>query len=258
MTQDPDGAARWHGSRDQALSFGAVADGYERVRPGYPEEVARWAFGARACRVVDVGAGTGKWTRVVRDLGHDVVAVEPDPYMRARLTGVLPHVEVLSGTGEALPLADGSVDAVTFAQSWHWVDPEAGTAEAARVLRRGGRLVLVWNRRDPEAPVTRAVTATVTDVEPSLLERSTADSSALAEVPRLRAPLVHDGTLEVRNDVLLTVDDAVALAATWSYVALSAARDELLDGFRERLTDVADAGRVVLAQRTFAYRFRLA
>ncbi|MFC5382562.1 class I SAM-dependent methyltransferase [Aquipuribacter nitratireducens] len=257
MTQDPDGAARWHGSRDQALSFGAVAEGYERVRPGYPAEVARWAFGDRPRRVVDVGAGTGKWTRVVRDLGHDVVAVEPDPGMRARLAGVLPDVEVLAGAGEALPLPDGSVDAVTFAQSWHWVDPDAGTAEVARVLRPDGRLVLVWNRRDPEAPFTRAVATTVADVEPGLLERSTADSSALAEVPRLPGPLVHDGTLEVRNDVPLSLDDAVALAATWSYVALSAARDELLDGLRGRLEGLADGGRVVLAQRAFAYRFRL-
>ncbi|WP_336923849.1 class I SAM-dependent methyltransferase [Aquipuribacter sp. SD81] len=250
---DDDRLRTW---RAQALSFGAVADGYERVRPGYPPATATWALGPAPLRVADVGAGTGKWTRVLRDLGHDVTAVEPDPGMRARLSQVLPDVDVREGSGERLPLPDASVDALTFAQSWHWVDPSAGTAEAVRVLRPGGRLVLVWNRRDPDAPLSRAVAATVADVEPELLERAAADSTDLAAVPRLPGPLVHDGTHEVRNDVVMPVADALALAATWSYLALSGARDDLLAGLGDRLSAVADAdGRVVLAQRTYAYRF---
>jgi SAM-dependent methyltransferase len=244
-------------SDGQALSFGAVADGYERLRPGYPAATVRWALGDAPLRVADVGAGTGKLTRVLRAAGHDVLAVEPDPLMRERLARALPGITVEAGSGEALPLATASVDAVTFAQAWHWVDPSRAVPEVARVLRPGGRLVLVWNLRDADAPFSRAVRDTVAGVEPALLERSTADTAARTTAPVLPGDaLVPDGSHVARNDVVLPVDDAVALAGTWSYVALSASRDRLLQGLRERLLAAADsAGRVVLAQHTHAHRF---
>ncbi len=80
--------------------------------------------------------------------GLDVVAVEPTPGMRETFSRVLPDVEVLDGTGESIPLADASVDAVLMAQAWHWVDPDTAAPEVARVLRPGGRLGLLWNVRD--------------------------------------------------------------------------------------------------------------
>lgn len=135
-----------------ARSFGSAVDAYEHGRPGYPTEVAAWLVSEGARRVVDVGAGTGKFTRVLADVvagtDADVVAVEPDAAMRSRLAEVLPDVRALDGSGEAIPLPDGSADLVTFAQSWHWVDRDAGVAEVARVLRPGGVLGLVWNVRD--------------------------------------------------------------------------------------------------------------
>lgn len=139
---------RWQ-QRDLANSFGEQAGLYERARPDYPDAAVTWLVGA-ARRVADVGAGTGKLTRVLRRLGREVVAVEPDAAMRAELVAAVPGVEVLAGTGEALPLPDTSVDAVTFGQAWHWVDPAAGSIEAARVLRPGGVLGLVWNARDQQ------------------------------------------------------------------------------------------------------------
>ncbi len=133
--------------RRLARSFGPVAETYERVRPDYPAEAVAWTCGD-ARRVVDVGAGTGKMTRALLATGCAVTAVEPDPLMRERFTVALPGTRVLPGTGEHLPLADRSVDAVVFAQSWHWTDPVVASVEAGRVLVDDGVLGLVWNTRD--------------------------------------------------------------------------------------------------------------
>ena len=135
----------WH--RRQANSFGAAADVYERGRPSYPAEAIDWLIPARARRVADVGAGTGKLTRQLRERGLGVIAVEPSAGMREELRRAAPEVPVLAGTAEQIPLADGTVDVVIVAQAWHWVDPERAVPEVARVLAPGGRLALMWNRR---------------------------------------------------------------------------------------------------------------
>ena len=133
---------------DRAASFGAAADHYDRGRPSYPAEAVDWLVPTTAHHVLDLGAGTGKLTRLLHDRGLDVLAVEPSPGMRARLAAALPDVRLLDGTAEAIPLPDASVDAVLVAQAWHWVDPARAVPEVARVLVPGGRLGLVWNIRD--------------------------------------------------------------------------------------------------------------
>jgi SAM-dependent methyltransferase len=134
------------------LSFGGAADLYERARPSYPAEAARWMLGETPLRVVDLGAGTGKFARVVAGLGHDVIAVEPDPGMRDRLDEAMPGVVVLDGSAEAIPLDDESVDAIVAAQTFHWFDTDEARAEIARVLRAGGVLAPIWNVRDESVP----------------------------------------------------------------------------------------------------------
>jgi len=142
---------RW---RDRAGSFGAAADVYERSRPAYPVDAVRWALPAGARQVLDLGAGTGKLTEVLLDLGLDVVAVEPSEPMRARIAG---RAQVLAGTAEDVPLADASVDAVLVGQAFHWFDPERALAEMARVVRPGGTVGLLWNVMDDSVDWVRRV-----------------------------------------------------------------------------------------------------
>jgi SAM-dependent methyltransferase len=128
-------------------AWGAEADDYERGRPGWPKDaVASLLDRFGATRVLDLAAGTGKLTRVLAELAGDVVAVEPLDGMRRELEQRLPHVRVLSGTAEAIPLADGAVDAVFVAEAFHWFDLPRAVPEIARVLRPGGGLAVLWNR----------------------------------------------------------------------------------------------------------------
>ena len=141
---------------DMSTSFGRAAATYEAGRPEYPAEAVEWMLEPVASRkplqVADVGAGTGKLTRAVLALGADVVAIDPDTAMLEQLRVGLPEVRTVEGTAERLPLPDASVDAVVLGQAWHWVDPDAGSAEVGRVLRPGGVLGLVWNIRDEREP----------------------------------------------------------------------------------------------------------
>lgn len=143
---------RDHRVRGPFTAFSEVAGAYERARPGYPEDAVRWLAGEPPADVVDLGAGTGKLTRSLADLGHRVTAVEPLAEMRAELEAAVPGVRVLEGSAEAMPLPDASADVVTCAQAFHWFDHTRSLPEIARVLRRGGRLALVWNSRDDRDP----------------------------------------------------------------------------------------------------------
>lgn len=139
-----------------AAGFGAAADTYERGRPSYPDgviELFRDQLGVGpASTVVDLGAGTGKLTRLLVATGATVVAVEPVEAMRAQLVALLPEVEAVDGTAESIPLPDGSCGAVTVAQAFHWFEPAPALEEIARVLEPGGGLGLVWNERDESVP----------------------------------------------------------------------------------------------------------
>jgi ubiquinone/menaquinone biosynthesis C-methylase UbiE len=145
-----------------AESFTAGADGYDAQRPSYPREAVAWFVGeaapageVRPLDVADVGAGTGKLTGILVELGARVVAVDPSADMLRVLKNHFPTVQAVDGSGERIPLPDASVDLVTFAQAWHWVDVDAATAEVRRVLRSDGRLVLIWNSRDETVPWVR-------------------------------------------------------------------------------------------------------
>ncbi|WP_213813792.1 class I SAM-dependent methyltransferase [Glaciihabitans sp. dw_435] len=133
---------------ENANSFGAAADEYDRARPSYPIQSVDWLLPVTARHVLDLGAGTGKLTALLVERGFDVVAIDPSAEMLAKLDAAITDATSAVGTAEDIPLPDDSVDAVVVAQAWHWVDPERAVPEVARVLRPGGTLGLIWNVRD--------------------------------------------------------------------------------------------------------------
>jgi ubiquinone/menaquinone biosynthesis C-methylase UbiE len=111
--------------------------------------------------VLDLAAGTGKLTRQLAALGADVVAVEPGEDMRRVFAEALPGIELHAGSAEAIPLPDGSVDAVTVGQAFHWFRTADALAEIHRVLRPGGGFALLWNADDREDALMAALDAVV-------------------------------------------------------------------------------------------------
>ena len=127
------------------MRFGSVAEEYDLYRPAPPALVATVLGDVRGLDVLEVGAGTGKWTRLLLELGAKVTVVEPDDDMRAVLVRRSPEGQTMKGAAEALPLGDATFDAVLVPSAWHWFEQPAATHEMARVLRDGGSLFVLWN-----------------------------------------------------------------------------------------------------------------
>jgi len=138
-----------------ALAYGTAAAAYDRGRPGYPREAVEWLLGSRPLSVLELGAGTGKLTELMVELGHDVFATDPDDRMLDVLSARLPEVRATVGSAEQIPVPDRSYDVVVAGQAFHWFDPETALPEIARVLRPEGRIALLWNIRDERIPWVR-------------------------------------------------------------------------------------------------------
>ncbi len=139
-----------------AEGFTRGAQTYARGRPDFPREALGWL--AHDLRLgpgtvaVDLGAGTGKFTRLLSHTGAEVIAIEPVAAMLAELAAAQSGVRALRASAQELPLADGSVDAVLCAQAFHWFATPAALAEIHRVLKPGGVLGLIWNVGDESVP----------------------------------------------------------------------------------------------------------
>ena len=149
--------------------FSGEAQTYERGRPEYPAAMGRWmtddlGIGAGST-VVDLGAGTGKFTRLLVATGASVTAIEPVAAMRAQLGKALPQVRLLTGVAEQMPLAPASVDVLVCAQAFHWFATPAALADIHRVLKPGGRLGLIWNVRDESVDWVAEITRIITPYE---------------------------------------------------------------------------------------------
>jgi SAM-dependent methyltransferase len=139
-----------HTAAQQGFSKEAAA--YERGRPDYPDELIDWLRGplklGPGTAVVDLGAGTGKFTRLLRSTVAQVTAIEPVEEMRLQLSRKFPDLRTLAGTAQSMPLQERSAHAVTCAQAFHWFAAADALSEIRRVLIPGGSLGIVWNVRD--------------------------------------------------------------------------------------------------------------
>lgn len=233
-----------------AASFGAAADAYERGRPGYPEAALDWLLPGTAETVLDLGAGTGKLTRLLRARGLTTYAVEPSAAMLDQLRAAVPGALVRPGSAEEIPLPDVSVDAVLVAQAWHWMDPSHAGPEVARVLRPGGRLGLLWNLRDDREPWVAALSRIMGGpdwaVEDTVLD------------PRLFHPLERTEVGWTHTSTRAGVLDMVA-SRSYLITASPTSQQAVLDQVRKLLDShpaVAGSDSVTLPYRTVCRRAR--
>ena len=235
-----------------ASSFDGAAELYERARPSYPQQAVDWLLESQPRRVLDLGAGTGKLTRLLAGRAEVLHAVDPSANMLAQLAEAVPRALTAVGTAEAIPLPDDSVDAVLVAQAWHWVDPVRAVPEVRRVLAPGGVLGLIWNLRDDSATWVRELTAVI---HGSAAEEFVTDDELPSDLgPVERSVVPWDRPF----DRQLLLD----LVASRSYVisAPAAERAEILQGVDHMLDthpDLQDPAGWRMPYRTEAFRVRV-
>src|SRR4051794_25582630 len=180
----------------------------------------------QARTALDLGAGTGKLTQRLLELGLDVIAIEPLDEMRALIP---PPARSLPGTAEDIPLPDASVDAIVVGQAFHWFDSSRALPEMARVLRPGGTIGLLWNLHDDRVSwVSKLCALTDTEARVSAL---TDAQPPYAGQPGLATPVHRRFDYEEDYDT----ERLVAMIASLSQTILLAPpeRDRLLAAVRD-------------------------
>jgi SAM-dependent methyltransferase len=239
-----------------AAGFETDANRYARGRPDYPVEVAGWLRDTLQLgpgkSVIDLGAGTGKFTKRLVETGATVIAIEPAAAMRAKLAE-MQNVRVLDGTATAIPLPDASVDAIVCGQAFHWFATREALAEMHRALKPQGVLGLIWNAHDNSVPWVKALSDVASVYE--------------GDVPRFRTGrwrdvFPADGFSELREEQFTNVQTGpveqvvVDRMLSVSFIATlpQAERDLVAD----KLRAIVGAERVEISvpYRTFAYTAR--
>jgi SAM-dependent methyltransferase len=239
-----------------ALGFEAAVARYDRGRPGYPPDavdllVQELGIG-EGRDLLELGAGSGKFTELVVDTGARITAIEPVRAMRAALAARCPGVLVRDGTAESIPVADSSADAAVCAQAFHWFDADRALAEIHRVLRPGGGFGMIWNAREESSAWSRRLTA--------IFDRLSGDG------PRYRdgrwrpafdrtdrfGPLRHRATLHVHEVSRIGFVDRV-LSVSYVASASEGERRRVLaevEGLLEGDPDLAGRERIGIPYRT--------
>lgn len=135
---------------------------YSQFRPSYPQECINYLYSSVGITeksiIADIGSGTGIFTKQLLDMGNTVFAVEPNVDMRTVAENNLSQFKgfkSVNGTAENTSLESGSVDFITVAQAFHWFDVQAFSEECRRILRHGGKVILLWNIRDEGTPLIK-------------------------------------------------------------------------------------------------------
>jgi SAM-dependent methyltransferase len=225
-----------------ARGFAQSAEAYELGRPGYPAAALEPLALSPDLVVLDLAAGTGKLTRPLAASGATVIAVEPVAEMRAALPD---SVRALDGTAEGIALEDAAVDLVTVAQAFHWFDGDAALREIHRVLRPGGRLALVWNRRVEDAEVNMAIDELLSPHRAGTPTHANDAWRAAFERTTLFGPLDEH---VFANEQVLDEDGLVARICSISFIACLPRLERVPVLVRAR--ELVSGGRVTLPYRT--------
>lgn len=235
--------------------FGSDAERYESGRPGYPQAAVDWLVEQlgidETSHVVDVGAGTGKFTRLLKPTGCRITAVEPLPAMSDVLSRIDPSIEVIEATARDLPISDAAVDAVTSAQALHWFDTADVWTEFARVLVPGGGVGLIWNARDRSVEWVDRVWSIMDDVEKRAPWRNHDRPSGFA-FGGARNLFGAIRQAQYHHDVIVTPETMVDRVASVSHVAVlpEDRRRTVLDRVRAVLPDASE---LTVGYRTDVY-----
>ena len=195
-----------------------------------------------------------------------MVAVEPDDRMREVLAAAVPDVTVLAGTGEAMPLDDGSADTIIASTSWHWMDPNRTLKEVARILVPGGCLGALWTGPDPDGPFLSQAQAIImasggssTGELTGLVDRSVGRGEDTLSIPD-GAPFDSPEQATFTWDIALGADDLIGLLGTFSWIITlpDDRQAAVLGEARELLIalGVEGSATVDIAWRTQAWRAR--
>ena len=249
MEQDsrpPDPISGDSRSRRRALSFGSNAELYDRTRPTYPAALVEAILAGDPGEILDVGCGTGRAALLLAAPGRHILGIEPDPKMAA--VAASHGIEVELGSFETWDSRGRRFDLLISGQAWHWVDPVAGAARAAEVLRSGGRFAAFWNGMHHVPEVRAAFAVAYGRYAPALLEssvalgvdatvgrRSTTAAAALAAGPFRDVTRDREISYEWRTDY--TPAAWIGLLRTHSDHAIlpPATREALLTDLEERL-----------------------
>jgi ubiquinone/menaquinone biosynthesis C-methylase UbiE len=242
-------------------AFGRTAREYELGRPEWPEElldrvIAGLGVGPGAT-VLDLGAGTGKLTRLLVPRFERVVAVEPDDAMREVLEEVVSGADSRAGSAEAIPLADDEVDAAFSGEAFHWFASRETVSELERVLRPGGALAIFWNIFLEDAlPLDQKVEAVLEEA----VARGGTPGLARVLSGKWREPLAESRFGELHEEEL--VRDVVYSRESWIANMLSVSSiahqpEEDRAALAKRLRELVPPGEVRRRYRTVAYWTRL-
>jgi SAM-dependent methyltransferase len=215
----------------QARSFHRAAEEYERGRPGWPPAVLDLLPIEADATVLDVGAGTGKLTRVLARRYARVIALEPLDELRAILAERVPEAEPLPGVAEAISLGDGEVDAVFAAQSFHWFANDVALAEIARVLRPGGVFARLWNDTVEPSPLPEEYRQRMSDLHDEMRPSSIPDDVFAG------TPFDEPREAAVEHEQVSTREDVLAFAASVSWIANRDDRETVLAELAAMLPD---------------------
>ena len=244
---------------DHTTRFDGRAGDYAAGRPTYAEKLIDHLYDRvipKGATIADIGSGTGKFAKHLLDRGSNVCCVEPNDDMRREAESELSRYQgfrSVNGNAEHTTLGDGSVDIVTTAQAFHWFDTQKFRRECTRIMRHGGKAVLIWNIRDPEQLINRELKSIYTKYCPRF-----GGFSGGIEKDDIRIKEFFGGRYDyVSFDNPMTYDRdrfiARSLSSSYSLKEGDDRYGEYIDALTELFERCAEGGTVYVTYRSAAY-----